>query len=287
MMPDESEISPTSSVLLTWAAPISSGATEITDYVVEYKKSDDSSWIVAADGVTGVDEATGLNALIPGLSVGLTYDFRIAAKNALGWRLYTEAKSIVIPKVAFIKNTILGGDPGFEYLNVGAWAQSTTGYAVVHWWDGKREICGTGDASKRFGMTRSVAEVGSQVYHVYASDSAGIPSGDLIYLDAVGRINVISISRLPLLAGLNGFNFYQLSSLNLSGLINLSKIDLVYSDFSMGFNVSDFLKQLPDRAGKSQGLISFSGDIFNSFDTDQLSILANKNWQITSELIFK
>ncbi len=66
-------------VSLTWAAPASSGDYTLTDYLVEYKPSADSSWILFADGVS-----TATSATVTGLSNGSGYDFRVSAKSYAG-----------------------------------------------------------------------------------------------------------------------------------------------------------------------------------------------------------
>ena len=65
-------------VALTWNAPLNGGAA-ITDYVVEYKLSSDSSWTTFADGVSASTGAT-----VTGLTNGISYDFRVSATNSIG-----------------------------------------------------------------------------------------------------------------------------------------------------------------------------------------------------------
>ncbi len=68
-----------SQISLTWAAPASDGGSPITDYVVEYKLSTDSSWTIFADGVS-----TSTSATVVGLANSSSYDFRVSAVNAIG-----------------------------------------------------------------------------------------------------------------------------------------------------------------------------------------------------------
>ncbi len=63
---------------LAWTIP-SSGNSVITDYVIEYKLSSDSTWTTASDGVSAVPSAT-----ITGLTNGVNYDFRVSGVNAIG-----------------------------------------------------------------------------------------------------------------------------------------------------------------------------------------------------------
>jgi hypothetical protein len=61
----------------SWSAPTSAAA--VTDYVIEYKLSSDSSWTTLADGVS-----TSTSTTISGLTNGSSYDVRISAVSALG-----------------------------------------------------------------------------------------------------------------------------------------------------------------------------------------------------------
>ena len=64
---------------LFWTAPASNGGSAITDYVVEYKLSPDSSWTIFADAVS-----TATTIIVTGLTNNLSYDFRVSAVNAAG-----------------------------------------------------------------------------------------------------------------------------------------------------------------------------------------------------------
>lgn len=64
---------------IVWDAPVSTGSTAITDYIVEYKTSDALTWSVFADGVS-----TSTRATVTGLTNLLDYDFRVFAVNSIG-----------------------------------------------------------------------------------------------------------------------------------------------------------------------------------------------------------
>lgn len=66
-------------VSLSWTAPANNGGSAITDYVIDYKLSSDSSWSTFADGVS-----TGTTGTVTGLTNGSSYDFRVSAVNAIG-----------------------------------------------------------------------------------------------------------------------------------------------------------------------------------------------------------
>ena len=65
-------------VSLSWTAPVSSGAADITDYVVEYQPSG-GSWTTFSDGTSTTTSAT-----VTGLTNGTAYDFRVSATSAAG-----------------------------------------------------------------------------------------------------------------------------------------------------------------------------------------------------------
>ena len=64
-------------VALWWSAPFDEGS-PITDYIVQYRASG-GSWTAFADGVS-----TATSATVTGLPNGTSYDFKVAALNALG-----------------------------------------------------------------------------------------------------------------------------------------------------------------------------------------------------------
>ena len=68
----------TTQVTLSWAAPINNGAA-ITDYVIKYRITGDSSWITKVDGVN-----TNTSYVVPNLLNATTYDFQVFAKNSAG-----------------------------------------------------------------------------------------------------------------------------------------------------------------------------------------------------------
>ena len=65
-------------VSLTWIAPIITGGSPITDYIIEFS-TDGSSWTVINDG-----PGTGTTTTVTGLTNGEIYSFRVSAVNAIG-----------------------------------------------------------------------------------------------------------------------------------------------------------------------------------------------------------
>jgi hypothetical protein len=72
------------SAYLTWAAPANDGGSAITDYVVQYSSNSGSTWTTFSDGTS-----TALNATVTGLTNGTSYQFRVAAVNAIGTGSYS------------------------------------------------------------------------------------------------------------------------------------------------------------------------------------------------------
>jgi uncharacterized repeat protein (TIGR02543 family) len=67
------------SATLTWTAPGSNGGASISDYVVDYKLTSESTWTSFSDPVSSNTGAT-----VTGLNSSATYDFRVRTKNVVG-----------------------------------------------------------------------------------------------------------------------------------------------------------------------------------------------------------
>lgn len=73
------------SVALSWTVPASNGGSAITDYIVQWRTtSGPGSWNTFADGTS-----TATTATVTGLTNGTSYDFQVAAVNAIGTGTYT------------------------------------------------------------------------------------------------------------------------------------------------------------------------------------------------------
>lgn len=68
----------------------------------------------------------------------------------------------------------------------------------------------------------------------------------------------------------------QLTSLNLANCVILGSINLEYNQL-YGSNTTTIMEALPDRSGKSRGILSFAG---NSGYYSALEIANNKNWEV-------
>lgn len=68
---------------LTWTAP-ADGGSAITDYVVQWSPAGANTWTTFADGTS-----TATSATVTGLSANTSYDYRVAAVNAIGQGSYS------------------------------------------------------------------------------------------------------------------------------------------------------------------------------------------------------
>jgi titin len=73
----------TTGIDVSWTAPAFNGGADITDYVVEYA-TENTDYVVFADGVS-----TGTSVKVTGLTQGVEYTFRIAARNIAGQGAYS------------------------------------------------------------------------------------------------------------------------------------------------------------------------------------------------------
>ena len=69
---------------LIWTKPATDGGADITDYIVQYRRSADDSWSTFGDSVSDATSAT-----VTKLSPGVSYDFRVAAENSVGTGPYS------------------------------------------------------------------------------------------------------------------------------------------------------------------------------------------------------
>ena len=68
---------------LNWDEPEDFGGKAISEYILEYKKSSDSTWLVAGN-------QPGVSGLISDLDPATSYDFRVAATNEIGTGSYSQ-----------------------------------------------------------------------------------------------------------------------------------------------------------------------------------------------------
>jgi titin len=76
---------------LTWNAPASNGGLAVIDYILEVRAAGAATWTTFADGVSAATSAT-----VTGLTNGVTYTFRVTAKNNFGSSAASAASSPVV-----------------------------------------------------------------------------------------------------------------------------------------------------------------------------------------------
>lgn len=79
------------SLKIAWNQPMNNGGSAITDYVIMYKESSSAVWLVFKDGIS-----TNLETTITGLTKGKTYNYKVAAKNALGQGSFNPLNTITL-----------------------------------------------------------------------------------------------------------------------------------------------------------------------------------------------
>lgn len=116
---------------LSWTAPSSNNGAVITDYLVEYKKSSDSTWLPFADGTS-----VATTAVVTGLTNNVAYDFRISAVNSAGTSTPSDTTSLTPGGVAGVP-TDLVATPGDRQVSLSFTApvsnggSAITGYAIT------------------------------------------------------------------------------------------------------------------------------------------------------------
>lgn len=99
-------------VSLTWSAPLATGGTPITDYVVQFRQSG-KVWKTFADGASNATTAT-----VTGLTNGKKYFFRVAAVNEIGTGQYSEQSAELIPLTVPDAPTGVTGTAGDEEVKL-------------------------------------------------------------------------------------------------------------------------------------------------------------------------
>jgi hypothetical protein len=122
--------------LLKWDAPSSNGGSQITGYKVQYSTDSGVTW-------TNTAYDYGSSAIVPNLTNGTSYIFRVAAKNAAGTGSYSANSNPVIPatfggtKNLFDKRSWSGSDIATKYKSAldaaaDAWEARLSYYPDLH-----------------------------------------------------------------------------------------------------------------------------------------------------------
>jgi hypothetical protein len=140
----------TNQVALSWSPPATDGGSVITDYVVQDAVSGTGAWQTVVDGGSAATTAT-----VTGLTGGTSYDFRVAAVNAIGQGPFS-ATSTATP---IATSPELLPDPGFENGN-GGWTPFIVGSfsrvaTPTHGGSSALKIAATSSSTSLVGMTQN------------------------------------------------------------------------------------------------------------------------------------
>jgi len=166
--------------VLTWSAPASNGGLPVIDYVVEVRPAGSAVWTTFADGVSAATSAT-----VTGLTNGVTYTFKITAKNSFGSSAPSAETSPVV---------VLGlpGAPSAPVATAGVRAEVHLG------WTAPTETGGVALTDYRIEYRKTTDTAWTSYPHT-ASPAAGIVINGL----AVGGTYAFRVSAVnPLGAGL-------------------------------------------------------------------------------------
>ena len=151
-------------VPLTWSAPVSNGGSAITDYVVEYSST--MTWTTFSDGTSASTSTT-----VTGLSNGTSYQFRVAAVNAVGTGPYSTISASAVPSTipdAPATPTITAASSGdtFNWTAPANGSRAITGYVY--------------QISTNDGAFATEVSVGSGVTSVTVGDGLGVVTVKLV-----------------------------------------------------------------------------------------------------------
>lgn len=99
---------------VAWLAPLSTGGSAISDYVVQYATAGSSpDWQTFADGTSAAKSAR-----VTGLTNGTAYQFRIAAVNSFGQSVFSAASGSVTPSAVPGAPTLTSLTPSDSTISV-------------------------------------------------------------------------------------------------------------------------------------------------------------------------
>ncbi|XP_071523603.1 protein Obscurin-like isoform X2 [Panulirus ornatus] len=124
--PDVTDVSDTE-VLVRWRAPIDDGGSQILCYHLQMKTADDTEWKTIADNIDHEFY------LVRGLTEESVYQFRIAAKNFMGWGDHSASTAAIRTSPAGVAPVQIS--KGMQFLQ-----QQTDSGKIIHPWPEKREL---------------------------------------------------------------------------------------------------------------------------------------------------
>jgi hypothetical protein len=124
----------TSQIKFTWSAPASNGGSPVIDYSIEWDNGT-STFTTLASGVTA------LTYTKTGVTSGVTYQFKVAARNSIGLSVYSGSISIIAAVVPSVPNSLTRDNANTDSTQVAfTWSapSSNGGSAVIDYsvyWD--------------------------------------------------------------------------------------------------------------------------------------------------------
>ena len=101
---------PSTSLILNWLAPLSSGASAIRDYLIQYRVSGAASWTTWTHAASTATSATITG--LTGLTTGTVYEVRVAAVNSTDTSAYASISyPVVVTPTTGTSGTILPTSP--------------------------------------------------------------------------------------------------------------------------------------------------------------------------------
>lgn len=112
---------------VTWTAPTGTiSQAPVTDYVVQFSSNSGSSWATFSDGTS-----TAASAVVPGLTNGTAYTFRVAAVNSIGQGSWSSASTAVTPAAGDIIQTTAGLYARYDASSANSLYSAQSGGSVV------------------------------------------------------------------------------------------------------------------------------------------------------------
>jgi hypothetical protein len=110
-------------VRLAWSSPTSNGGSAITGYAVQYSADGGSNWIT----LTSNTASTSKSYTVTGLTNGIAYNFRVAARNVVGLGAYSADSAAITPFTTPGAPTSVTGSAGNAQVTVAWTAPTSTG----------------------------------------------------------------------------------------------------------------------------------------------------------------
>jgi hypothetical protein len=89
----DAPVNTSDALTLTWDEPFQTSGIGVSDYVIQFKRSTSTTWTTVADGVSTTRSFTFVRP-----SAGVTFNFRVQAKNAFGVGPFSSVLTVTTPR---------------------------------------------------------------------------------------------------------------------------------------------------------------------------------------------